>query len=146
MPTRLVIATDDVLGTTARAPDPSRLEALAQLGHVGIALAIVLGPADDGIEPPQVHLQRLMGEAGGHIDAFFHRGLDVDGLAEALGEAAERWRLDLTDVPCVVGNPDDATAIAAAGGRPVLFDGASASDLAVLVDGLLGTAPNDPTP
>ena len=112
MPTRLVLVTDDLLDEQ----DPANPAALAPLHHAGYAIAVLL-QRRRGVPADPSALHRRVHEAGGTIDAFFTRGTKAGELASALGEAAERWRIEAAQLRVATGSAADRAEAAATGAR-----------------------------
>jgi D-glycero-D-manno-heptose 1,7-bisphosphate phosphatase len=127
-----LLASEDLKGRWY--PLVTSLDALARLTHAGFSVAVTValcGAASpkerhEQLAARQTVLQRLAGEAGGLIDAFFfcphapRQACDCRAPQPGLyRQIAARWRIDLARVPCLAATAADLTAAAVAGGLPI---------------------------
>jgi len=125
-------------------PVAEGIEATARLSHAGYHVVVTdaLPARRDGgllltvLAERQIALQRLVGEQGGLIDAFFfcshpaRQACDCRPPNPGLyRQIAARWRIDLAQVPCIAAAPAWLAAATAAGGHPVAI-GDPAADAA----------------
>ena len=116
-------------------PLPGAMEAIAQLNHAGWHVVVVSNQSGLGrglfdvaaLNAMHTKLHKQLAAVGGRIDAIFFCPHAADSTCDCrkpkpglLLQIAERFNVDLADVPCVGDGLRDLQAAAAAGAQPYL--------------------------
>lgn len=116
-------------------PIPGSLEAIARLNHAGFRVVVATNQSGIGrglfdmatLNAIHEKLHKALAQVGGRIDAIFFCPHTADAECECrkprtglLQEAARRFNVDITTVPCIGDSLRDLQAAEAVGAQPML--------------------------
>jgi D-glycero-D-manno-heptose 1,7-bisphosphate phosphatase len=116
-------------------PIPGSLEAIARLNHAGFRVVVATNQSGIGrglfdmatLNAIHEKLHKALAQVGGRIDAIFFCPHTADAKCDCrkprtglLQEAARRFNVDITTVPCIGDSLRDLQAAEAVGAQPML--------------------------